>query len=307
MKRVVITGASGLLGGRLAEHLKRSPTTEVIQTSREARHGFLQLDICNDDEVSFVFKGADWVIHTAGMNAADCANAHDRAHEINGVRAGRLAEIAADLEVQGFILLSTVHVYGAPLVGNLTEASPLLNGHPYAASNKLGEQLVAKALSNSDTAHIILRLSNCFGAPVDLRSDCWTLVLNDVAKQIATQGFVNLNSSGQQLRDFLPIQYFCETVDGLMETCAEGVFNMASGNARPILDPILKLKKIAEEDLGKSIQLDRKPNRSNAEHQLTIDIDAIKRLGFKAPSAGQFELELKALWEFCRLNFMQKL
>ncbi len=305
MDKIVITGASGLLGGRLAEAFAQHAGTQVVQISRQARPGFVPLDLEDPQAVARVCSGADWVIHTAGMNAGACAADPERAAYVNGELTGKLAGIAADQGVRGLVFLSTAHVYAGPLAGHLAEDSPTLNSHPYATSNLLGERRLQEVGAATGLRTLVLRLSNGFGAPVDPKADCWMLVLNDVARQIARTGRAQLTSSGEQLRDFVPIRHITRTIAGLVAQDQAGVFNLSSGTALPVRQLVEQLCTHAAQDLGKcAADLLQAPAPSGApQPNLTIDAAALQNLGIQPPDPKAFEAELAALWAFCNTHF----
>ena len=84
-------------------------------------------------------ENVDVVIHTAGMNAQECASDPEQALAFNGTVTADLVSSAVKQGVQKFIYLSTAHVYKEPLVGTISESSQTTNTHPYATSHLAGE------------------------------------------------------------------------------------------------------------------------------------------------------------------------
>ncbi|RED18272.1 NAD-dependent epimerase/dehydratase family protein [Pontivivens insulae] len=303
MPKVVITGATGLLGGRLAEFLNASGRFDVIRTSRKARTGFHRFDLSAQEMHADVLNGVDWVVHAAGMNAAACAKDPSLAAETNGAETAALAQLAARNGVSGFTFLSTAHVYDAPLCGHLDETFPPRNEHPYATSNLLGETGLLGVAEKTELTAQIIRLSNGFGAPVDPKADCWMLVLNDIARQIAERGEARLQSSGEQLRDFVAITNICEALSHLIQATTPGVFNVASGQAQPVRTLVDQLVGIASRDLGREVALTTAPLTGEPQPDLTLDTSRLRATGAPVPDAASTQAELERLWSFCRREF----
>ena len=65
----------------------------------------------------------------------------------------------------------------------------------------------------SNKFRVVFRLSNCIGAPKDINSNCWMLLVNDLCKQIIEHKKMKLNTNGKQLRNFITITDVCRVVN----------------------------------------------------------------------------------------------
>lgn len=220
--RVLVTGAFGFMGGRLSQHLL-SVGHQVLLGSRVAHETpdwcqgahVVKTDWNDEPGLRSVCRSMDVVIHASGMNAQDCAKDAVAALQHNGVATASLARAAAAVGVQRFIYLSTAHVYGSPLVGYLDEDALPGNLHPYATSHLAGEKATLyEGRNGMDT--VILRLSNAFGRPVTEDVNCWMLLVNDLCRQAVVAGELKLQTSGMQMRDFVPISEVCRLVENLL-------------------------------------------------------------------------------------------
>ena len=66
------------------------------------------------------------------------------------------------------------------------------------AISRLASEHVAATLAGGAADVVVLRLTNSVGAPVDPAVDRWTLVTNDLCRQGALTGRLELRSSGVQ-------------------------------------------------------------------------------------------------------------
>ncbi len=151
LKRILITGSFGFLGGRIAQYFGQLNEYELILGTTKnfelpdyIRFGkVILIDWNSQASMEAACENVEYVIHCAGMNAQDATKDPQKAFEFNGHVTGRLMDAAIKNHSFKFIYFSTAHVYGNPLVGNVSEASPLTNEHPYAQSNLAGEREVS--------------------------------------------------------------------------------------------------------------------------------------------------------------------
>ena len=88
------------------------------------------------------------------------------------------------------------------MIGIINEDTKVTNAHPYATSNILAENFIIQSISDSKINGYIFRLSNVFGAPINIGSDCWHLAIQDICYQAIKNKKIILNSNGSQKRDF---------------------------------------------------------------------------------------------------------
>ena len=96
--------------------------------------------------------------------------------------------------IENFIYFSSIHVYGDNLVGKVTERTNPKPNHPYGESHKNAEDVILKFTFVDQVNICILRLSNSYGYPYWLESNCWDLVINDICKMAAQNNDMFLKS-----------------------------------------------------------------------------------------------------------------
>ncbi|MDQ3292943.1 MAG: SDR family oxidoreductase [Actinomycetota bacterium] len=230
---IAVTGATGFLGSRIiAELADRSPAALVrapVTWLDDARQ--VEVDLLDPVErVAEALAGVDTVIHLAGHNEVVAAAEPDRALTETVLAGHRLVRAAARAGVGRIVYVSTVHVYGAQLVGAavIDEEVPPAPRSIYAIARLAVEHLVA---ATPDA--VVLRLTNAVGAPVHPDVNRWTLVAADLCRTATSTGAVVLQSSGQQWRDFIALDDVARIVVAATdpEAVPAGTYNVASGRA----------------------------------------------------------------------------
>ena len=127
MSRTLITGASGFIGGHLAEALVRRDTevrclvrrTSVVSRLEQLGVELVQLDLAQPDQLASAVSGVDVVYHLAGKTSA---LRKSELMQVNGEGTGRLAAACASLRLHGS---QPVLLYAAPSLA-ASHSSPRL-------------------------------------------------------------------------------------------------------------------------------------------------------------------------------------
>ncbi len=309
---ILITGGFGYLGQRLGKFFQDSGakiylgSRQLKENPKWLKDGSCILTDWSDIDLSInKIKSIDLVIHSAGMNASDCYENPEQAHYSNGVITKRLLDSCIKNEIKNFILLSTAHVYCDPLEGIISEETLPKNFHPYAKSNVEGENFVIEADKYGYINSKVLRLSNCFGAPLSAKANCWNLLVNDICMQVVKNKKIKLKSNGSQLRDFVPINEFCRTLDYIAKNCMEdkkyNVFNIG-GKTFSILEMANLVAQIYTNKYNDFIKIEKEEttNKNNSNF-LQYKMDWLKKYNFEKSFEPNEEIE--DLLSFCVKNF----
>jgi UDP-glucose 4-epimerase len=313
--KLLITGGLGFVGGRLAQHAAvKSAASDITLGTRgkvqsvewlpQARVVRMNWDSVTALEESC--SGVDCVVHAAGMNAADSAADPVAALEVNGVMTDRLVNAAARRGARRFVYVSTAHVYGSPLQGDITEETCPTPVHPYATSHRAGEDAVRAANADGSLDAIVVRLSNSFGRPVDKDVNCWTLLVNDLCRQAVTARRLTLTSSGLQRRDFVPLSEVCRAIEHLIrvprEQLGAAVFTGGAARALTLLEMAGLIADRCESVLGFRPPIEHAvPQRGEQSLDLTFQTHALSRTGFEPRPDTTSEID--GLLEFCSVAF----
>ena len=244
-KLVLVTGGSGYVAGRLIPSLQAAGMSvrvgsRMSSSSVAKRYGPLIQHVHYDAgsiscDLEKLLTGVDSVVHLAAMDAPACQQDPKLAYEVNVAGTVRLIEACNRQKVKRLVYISTLHVFGTPLIGRLTENKVPKPNHPYGTTHAEAE---TKAIEESTAqATTVIRLSNAFGPPHCEPSTCWQLVVNSMCRQAVSKGEVVLKSNGSQLRDFVPMTNVIEGVKLVLELPvdrANGIFHIGSGQCMPL-------------------------------------------------------------------------
>lgn len=171
-KRVLITGATGFIGSRLAEvfSLQRGWDVRALvhnpgNASRLARLPveMIQGDLSSESTVLELVQGCDAVVHCAVGTVWRDRQANV-AINVDGTR--RVAEASLAAGVDRFVHFSTISVYGddSAMTGTLDESTPLhpTKGSDYGETKAMAEAVV-KRIAGKGLNACIFRPARVFG------------------------------------------------------------------------------------------------------------------------------------------------
>ncbi|PJZ58159.1 NAD-dependent epimerase/dehydratase family protein [Leptospira barantonii] len=312
-KKILITGASGLLGGRIAKYFGELDEFEInLATSKKIefpdsiRFGkFVSIDWNSGTSLEDACDGVEFIVHCAGMNAQDATRDPQAAIEFNGRATGRLLDAAIRKKSSKFVYFSTAHVYGSPLEGDISEDSPLTNPHPYAMSNLEGEKEVNDRTASGKISGFNIRLSNAFGAPADPNVNCWTLLVNDLCRQAVTTGRMVLKTTGLQRRDFIPITDVCNAVYHIFRIQSNlnpVTYNLGGNKSMTVWEMANLVRERCGIILGFLPILERvEPGENETSADFNYDTAKLRSTGFL--HSNSFESEIDDLIKFCKQSF----
>lgn len=247
MRRILVTGGLGYVGGRVVAHLAREFGSDHVRigardTSRcpdwAQAIEIVEADVRDATALRMAMAGVDAVVHLAAVDENESRRDPDLALAVNGRGTRLTVEAAATYGVRRFLYVSTFHVYGPNAASPISEDSPTRPTHPYAITHHVAEDFVYGAAHDYNIEAIIMRLSNGFGFPMDDGVRRWTLVFNDLCYQAVSSGRLVLRTPGADERDFIPLEDVARATGHLLSLPAEalgnGVFNVGTGRSLSI-------------------------------------------------------------------------
>lgn len=307
---VLITGASGLVGSRIAQHLSSKGLSLRLASRSHIPYSLNNSSTCQVDwdsqsSLDAACKDVDVVVHACGMNAQDSLADPLAALLVNGVGTARLRLAASRAGVRRIIYFSTAHVYRSPLVGTITEDCCPLNLHPYATSHLAGESALYPPSNFSGPDIFVLRMSNAFGAPLHPSANCWGLLANDLCKHAVSTRSLRLATSGMQPRDFIPLALVCAVTEQLLASqplqTSYQVFNLG-GCSMSVSDFAKLIQAQATNLLGQVLPLDI-PLATLPAMQQDLDYRCTRLADILPLSRPELEVEINQLLRFCLHHF----
>ncbi|MBM3131035.1 MAG: NAD-dependent epimerase/dehydratase family protein [Chloroflexi bacterium] len=180
-KKILITGAAGFIGGRLAERLRAEEGARVrglVRSVGTFNKTSLQIgDIVDPDTTRRAVENCDVVIHCAAMQSGRAPLDEYRRVNVGGTL--NLLRAARDVNAARFIHLSTINVHGMPPPRDAHADSPLVGAQFncartsdfYSISKAEGERAAWQFARENKIALTVIRPGCTYGPG----SNAWTL------------------------------------------------------------------------------------------------------------------------------------
>ena len=169
---VLVTGASGFLGGHIVETLlqagyrvrcqyRRAVAPPPLVDAQPLGAELVRVDLerVTDDELARLCDGVEYIIHNAAL-VKDWGKM-ERFIAINVHAPQRLLRIAKRNAITRFIYISSIAVHGLDAADNITEDGPYsVLRNPYPISKLQGEQAI---LAEKDVETVVIRPGSIYG------------------------------------------------------------------------------------------------------------------------------------------------
>ncbi len=289
MRRCLITGATGFVGGHLAAHLLGAGH-EVVGLTRGAPWAarweevakavpLHAVDLRETAPLTPLLQRLqpEWVFHLAGY-----ANAGKSSQEPQAAWAGNLtatqslydALAAADMTAR-VLYVSTGLVYGdaSPAFPVCTEAQPLRPTSPYAASKAAADLLSYQVTRHPGVDVVVVRPFNHIGPgqPADYAASNFARQL--AAAEAGRQPPVIRTGGLDARRDFTDVRDMVRAYTLLMEKGKTGeAYNAGTGRTHAVRDVLDRLRELARVD----VEVIEQPDPARAADPVISRVDAAK-------------------------------
>lgn len=308
--RVLLAGARGYIGCRLAIHLARlgwqvrmgSRHPSPVDGTAGLPISWVTLDWSDPASLAASCQDCDFVIQLAAPNEIIAGESKLEAITGTILTTIRLLDAAKQASVSRFLYFSTAHVYGSPLAGRLEESTNAQPRHPYSITHRCAEDFV---LAESGTAllPIVIRLSNALGAPAIKETNRWKLIGNDLCRQVVETGEIQLHGDGTAQRDFIAMRDVCRAVEFLLQHQTREkslLINVGSGISRSIREIAERVAAVWCEHSGIEVPISYGPVGADAP-AFEFSVSKLLSLGYTFDSS--LEEEILATLKHCQLWF----
>ncbi len=187
-KTVLVTGATGFLGGALTQRLALEGASVRALARHPERRDFLRQldsvevvkgDVTQPEHLAEVTIGCDIVFHLA----ASMSGSIEKQYRVNVEGTRNVARAASQANVGRLVHVSTIAVYAYRVSGDVTEDTPHNPGDdPYNITKAEAETVLQDVANKHGLPYIIIRPGMIYGP----RSNMWTKTLFKLAKRRPT-------------------------------------------------------------------------------------------------------------------------
>lgn len=282
MKKILITGGSGLLGQYL--NLAASEKFNIVTTFKNnggncTSFHSLKIDIRNEKELKTIFEGIkpEIVIHTAAItNPRPKPNQASKDYYETNVIATKNITLLSEKYNSKLIYISTDLVYAGYRGSYLKEDAKLIPATLYAETKLMGEVKVKETTKN----YLILRLALLYGIGLNHSRCHFHNMLNDLKNEKQVRLFTDQFRTPVSLKDAAKIIVDLVGIDIHGETFNLGGLERVS---RCELGEILCSLAGLDKNLIQKIKMEDIPDFLKVD-DVSLNTDKLQSLGFKTRS-----------------------
>jgi len=213
-QKVIVTGGAGFIGSHLTEALvERGFNVHVIDNlsngKREHVHShaeFHKADIRNFEEIAPLFKGAQYVFHTAALPRVVPSIEDPRTtHDVNVTGTQNVLVASRDEKIKRVVYSASSSAYGNQETLPIHEKMPAYPIHPYGLQKYMGEQLAQLFFDLYGLEVVSLRYFNVYGERAPLEG-AYAQAIGRFLKQKKEGEPLTIVPDGKQSRDFTHVK-----------------------------------------------------------------------------------------------------
>jgi UDP-glucose 4-epimerase len=310
----LLLGGTGYIGSRLAAYLKSQGHGVRVTTRRSRSEAprwisadeIVSVNLRAKAELAPALDAIDAVVDLAAPDEVVSAQQPLAALEAGAEQTWMVLETLTDRAAGKrplFVYMSTFHVYGPNVQGNVDETTTPSPVHPYALGRYLGETIVQSFRKRKLVNAVCLRLSNAFGAPVSADVPRWSLVFNDLCRQAVSQRKLTLKTSGLQKRNFITLEDTVRAIEFIVQHESawpeDGVVHVGSSAHWSIQDVARMVSAHTDRLLGYAPPIESpQTTGANPSGDFSFSVERLKAMGFQWNNAVDSEIE--ATLNVCR-------
>lgn len=314
MMKILVTGGLGFIGSHtcvellnanyevvIIDNLSNSSidVLEKLEEITSKRPKFYEIDACNKEKVSVVFKEnkIDAVIHFAGYKAVGESVSEPLKYYRNNLDSTlTLLEVMKEYSCHNFVFSSSATVYGTPKELPIKEDFPLSTTNPYGTTKLMIERIlqdVSKA--DKDLSIIVLRYFNPIGAhpsgligenPNGIPNNLMPYIVRVADKELpilSVFGNDYNTHDGTGVRDYIHVvdlaKGHLKALEKVVNFKGIEYYNLGTGKGYSVLDLVNTFEKVNNVKVPYKI-VDRRPGDIDACY--ADPTKAYEKLGFKA-------------------------
>ena len=162
IKKILITGANGFIGGSLMRYYQNHGQDVVGVDLIGSGNDIVEGDVSQPNTISQQLQECDVIIHTAAL--VSNAMQDSDMWQVNVLATRNLIQAAKEHKVRRFVQISSIVAYGNSAEGELDETHPVhADGGSYVLTKLASEHVVLSEQANDDIEVVIIRPGDAYG------------------------------------------------------------------------------------------------------------------------------------------------
>ncbi len=298
---ILLTGGFGNIGSRFASYLSSADSGELRLGTRRDRKPppwspsarVATCDLTNIETLYRACENVTTIFHFAALNDRECAQDPKRALDVNVLGTENLARAAISCGVNHIVYMSTIHVYGSPLIGNFDESSKTDPTHPYGLTHLEAERVLGNHAG--EIRSTILRTGNGFGCPMSPDVNIWHIIVNDLCVQAIRFRKLELRSPSNIQRNFITLKDICRALHffGNVNPPQQGTvtYNVGSMRSRTLMEMAELVADRCDKNFSFRPVINELLPKSEDETRLDFDCTRMRLAGFETEELFTEEID----------------
>ena len=212
MNKILVVGGTGFIGSHIIKDLldKKYDVYSISHKKRkiENKANFLFLDLSKKINESLIKKfNPEVVIYTASLNHTDAESKFNFGHKVGYLSIINLLNSKnIKKNLKKIIFLSTAQVYKDYCKDDIDINSDIDPKSAYSLFHIQSENYLRYYSKKNNIDVICLRISNGYGEPIFRKTNCWSIVVNDLCLQAFKNKRMQINSNPNVSRNFIYVR-----------------------------------------------------------------------------------------------------